>query len=93
MMRWSHEFTLVLADCLIHDDVIRLALGIYALYRVVNFLRFSKSPHDDVDLQKLLWLFAVRGAEGSKARKLLHAATILRTSAPLANSTRGYLYS
>ena len=61
---------LMLAD-LSHDDVVRLAIGMYALYRTVNFLRFGASAGISHNVLTLLRLFAKRGAGNFATPKLL----------------------
>ena len=54
-----------------HDDVVRLAIGMYALYRTVNFLRFGAAAGHSDSILTLLRLFAKRGASTSSTQKLL----------------------
>ena len=43
------------------EDAIQLAIGLYALYRTVNFLRFGTEAGRSHDVLKLLRLFAKKG--------------------------------
>ncbi len=67
----SREGALLLSPALVDSDVVRLAVGLYALYRTLNHLRFRQPQVDNICIVKLLLLFAKRGADGSKAAGLL----------------------
>lgn len=68
----SRETILLLAENLSDEAVIKLALALYATYRIVNLIRFSRQA-DGIDIAKLLKLYANRGADGSRAKQLLHS--------------------
>ena len=51
-------------------DVVKLALGLYAVFRVSNMGRFENVPAD-ANSFNMLKLFMRRGAEGSKSRSLI----------------------
>ena len=64
----SRDAALLLDPTLTDADIIRLSAGLYALYRTVNFLRFSNIP---ANTHKLLNFFARRGLEHHASFKLL----------------------
>eukprot|EP00933_Yihiella_yeosuensis_P002412 TRINITY_DN10410_c0_g1_i1.p1 TRINITY_DN10410_c0_g1~~TRINITY_DN10410_c0_g1_i1.p1 ORF type:complete len:125 (-),score=11.41 TRINITY_DN10410_c0_g1_i1:247-621(-) len=53
-------------------DQVRVAVGAYALYRVVLILRHKSAQYaEELNIQKVLWLWCRKGAEGSKAARLM----------------------
>eukprot|EP00933_Yihiella_yeosuensis_P002415 TRINITY_DN10410_c0_g1_i5.p1 TRINITY_DN10410_c0_g1~~TRINITY_DN10410_c0_g1_i5.p1 ORF type:complete len:125 (-),score=13.64 TRINITY_DN10410_c0_g1_i5:71-445(-) len=53
-------------------DQVRVAVGAYALYRVVLILRHKSLQHaEQLNIQKIMWLWCRKGAEGSKAARLM----------------------
>ena len=67
----NRDTALLLSNALSDEDVVRLALGLYALYRTVNFIRFGCDAYMDVDTQKLLQLFAKHATHNSFTKQLL----------------------
>ena len=61
---------LLIADSLTSDDKVRIACGLYALYRTTNGLRRSTGLVNG-DSLRLLRLWSKNGAAGSKAMSLL----------------------
>ena len=68
----SKETALLMSDTLGEPDVIRMAAGLYALYRVVNYARFCNTTVDQQSVFKLLGSFSKRALEGSQSRHLLN---------------------
>ena len=67
----SRETVLLLSDCLADEDAVRLALGLYSWYRTLNFIRFSGCSGANVDIPKMLQMWAKRAADNSPAKALL----------------------
>ena len=61
---------LLVSHGLSDEDSVRLAVGSYALHRVVQICRHSIDA-DHLNIQTLLYLWAQKGADGSKAKQLL----------------------
>jgi hypothetical protein len=53
------------------DDAIRLAIGLYALYRTVNFIRFGADAGRSHDVLALLRLFAKKGVANHMSQRFL----------------------
>ncbi len=67
----SRDSALLVAPELGQDDAIRMAAGIYALYRTVNHIRFSDTQFDGPGSLKLMKSFSRRGLENNRAFQLL----------------------
>ena len=67
----SKDSGLLLSSELGEQDVIRLAAGLYALYRTVNFYRFAGPTPTPQGVTKLLRAFSRRALENSASFKLL----------------------
>ncbi len=67
----TREGALLLSRALSEENIARLSLGLYALYRTLNYMRYNFTDAPGIDVPKLLMLFAKRGADGSKANSLL----------------------
>ena len=67
----SHDAALLLSSALNEENTVRMALALYALYRVLNYLRFDSSANVTFDAPKALYLWAKRGADNSRAASLL----------------------
>ena len=65
------ENALLISDDLAKEDVIRLAVGLYALYRTVNTIRFAKSDGDPHCPARLLKLFSQRATDHCGCQRLL----------------------
>lgn len=61
---------LLIREGLTDIEKVRIALGIYAVYRTVNHMRHADNPGQH-DFTAMLSLFAKRGADGSKAKQSL----------------------
>ena len=71
----SKEAFLLLHGELSEVDRIRMALGMYALHRLVNRLRhedLAPGTYTPEELVKMLTIWVHIGAEGSRAQRLLH---------------------
>ena len=66
------DAALLLDKTLNDDDAIRMAAGLYALYRTVNHLRFSNTPANFRFTMKLLGKFSRRALEHHASVKLLN---------------------
>ena len=60
----------MIREGLAETDVVRIALGMYSLYRVVNHYRHA-DVREPLNYRAMLVLFARRGADGSRAERLL----------------------
>ncbi len=65
------QAALLLSKELCEEDVVRMAAGLYALYRTVNYFRFSGADPMQMSVAKLLKSFARRALEHSGSFKLL----------------------
>ncbi|CAE8598073.1 unnamed protein product [Polarella glacialis] len=70
-LRSKSTFLLVRSG-LREEDSVRIALGMYALYRVVNICRHHNSTNCRFNFNTLLRLWSKRGADHSKAKRLLN---------------------
>ena len=70
-LKGCKEVALGLSKEIEDDDVVRLAIGLYALFRTVNTLRFSPAAPHCTDPTVLLRMFAKRALDSHPSRKLL----------------------
>ena len=66
----SWDSALLLSSSLSEEDSVRLAAGLYGLYRTVNVMRFNTS-NDELRSAALIQLWTKRGVEGTAAAQLL----------------------
>ena len=66
----SREAVMLLARGLTDDDVVRMAVGLYALFRTVNALRFG-AARQSKDPSVLLRMFSKRAVDYSPGGKLI----------------------
>ena len=72
----SRDFALLVSPKLNNDDAVRLAIGLYALYRTVNHIRFSRTDGVQLNTQKLLRGFARRAVDNHPAKRYLARCVI-----------------
>ena len=65
------DTALLLNKSLSDEDVLRLAIGLYAVYRTVNAVRFSEPHEAPSDFHRLLRMFAKQAVNASNGRQLL----------------------
>ena len=65
------DTALLLSRHLTEEDILRLAFGLYALYRAVNSVRFADASQVPTDFPRLLRMFAKEAVNQSNARHLL----------------------
>ena len=66
----SKDTALLLNKSLSDEDVLRLAIGLYALYRTVNAVRFSEPHEAPSDFHRLLRMFAKQAVNASNGWQL-----------------------
>jgi hypothetical protein len=67
----GREAAMLVSPSLAEDDVVRMAIGLYALYRTVNYLRFAAPADRPPDVQALLRLFGKKGVQNHPAQRFL----------------------
>ena len=67
------EVAFMVAHGLDDSEVVRLATGLYALFRVVKTIRFSRSANAAVDIRQLFKLFAKK-ALNKVTREIVQAS-------------------
>ena len=70
--RRGKESALLLSPDLTADDTVRMGAGLYALYRAVNFYRFSRQLPTHPGVKELLNLFARRALDHHPSQQLLN---------------------
>ena len=66
----GRDTSLLLTSGLEEEDAVRLAIGLYALYRTVNSIRFAREGVQ-MDVDSLLRLFAKRAVDKHSSKALL----------------------
>ena len=67
----AKDTAMLLSKHLSSDDVLRLAFGLYGLYRTVNTARFSDFPNMPTDFLRLLRMYTKQAMMQSRASQLL----------------------
>ena len=62
---------LLVSDRLRDDDVARLGIGLYAMYRTINHLRFNAKEGESYNCLKLMQLFSRKAVENHRSQYLL----------------------
>ena len=70
-MKRGGDAAFLVSPELTDDDAIRMAMGLYALYMTVNFLRFAAAPEQSYDALPLLRLHAKTAVANHPAKRLL----------------------
>ena len=72
------DIALLVSHRLNEEEVVRLAVGLYALYRTVNYLRFDVAARGEVDTMRLLQNFTKRAVDHSRVGNLFRYAALRR---------------
>ena len=67
----GRDATFLISPMLQEDDIVRMAIGLYALYRTINFLRFAAAADTPYDVLNLLWSFAKQAVAEHPAQRYL----------------------